>query len=118
MFCVWCCPSVLCVKVTDREDAVELKNPATGGISFQDVHFGYGPDRQILKGLTFEVRTIPKEGGGGGLRSAETRRNPGLLRLTASASENGCSRVFVYFERFVWWGVFFSGSDLSSQSNP
>ncbi|CAN0013165.1 unnamed protein product, partial [Laminaria digitata] len=41
--------------VTDSADAVELVNADAGGISFQDVHFGYGPDRAILKGLTFEV---------------------------------------------------------------
>ncbi|CBN75449.1 iron-sulfur clusters transporter atm1, mitochondrial precursor [Ectocarpus siliculosus] len=42
-------------QVTDREGAAELVNADVGGISFTDVRFGYGPDREILKGLTFEV---------------------------------------------------------------
>ncbi|CAM9878675.1 unnamed protein product [Ascophyllum nodosum] len=42
-------------KVVDREGAPDLVNADAGGISFQDVHFGYGPGRAILKGLTFEV---------------------------------------------------------------
>ncbi|CAN0248471.1 unnamed protein product, partial [Ectocarpus sp. 13 AM-2016] len=42
-------------KVTNREDAAELVNADVGGISFTDVRFGYGPDREILKGLTFEA---------------------------------------------------------------
>lgn len=43
------------MKVTDEEGATELVNAAAGGISFRDVRFGYGPDRAILKGLTFEA---------------------------------------------------------------
>ncbi|CAM9655195.1 unnamed protein product [Ectocarpus sp. 6 AP-2014] len=42
-------------QVTDREGAAELVNADVGGISFTDVRFGYGPDREILKGLTFEA---------------------------------------------------------------
>lgn len=41
--------------MADGESAVELVDADTGGISFTDVRFGYGPDREILKGLTFEV---------------------------------------------------------------
>ena len=26
-----------------------------GALSFQDVHFGYDPDREILKGISFHV---------------------------------------------------------------
>lgn len=42
-------------QVADGESAVELVDADVGGISFTDVRFGYGPDRQILKGLTFEA---------------------------------------------------------------
>lgn len=42
--------------MADGESAVELVDADTGGISFTDVRFGYGPDREILKGLTFEAR--------------------------------------------------------------
>ncbi|CAN0334836.1 unnamed protein product, partial [Discosporangium mesarthrocarpum] len=42
-------------QVVDREDAVDLVNPSQGGIRFNDVYFGYGPERKILNGLTFEV---------------------------------------------------------------
>lgn len=42
--------------MTDGEDVTDLVNAHSGGISFEDVRFGYSPDRQILKGLTFEVR--------------------------------------------------------------
>lgn len=41
--------------MADAEGAGELVNADVGGISFKDVRFGYGPDREILKGLTFEV---------------------------------------------------------------
>jgi ATP-binding cassette, subfamily B, heavy metal transporter len=45
--------------VTDRPDAVELaaqlsEGPA-GEVCFEDVAFGYGPDRAILRGVDFDV---------------------------------------------------------------
>jgi len=42
-------------QVADGEGAAELVNADVGGISFTDVRFGYGPDRDILQGLTFEA---------------------------------------------------------------
>lgn len=42
-------------QVADAKGAAELVNADVGGISFTDVRFGYGPDRAILKGLTFEA---------------------------------------------------------------
>lgn len=48
-------PPWLRMKVADNTGAAELVNADVGGISFEDVHFGYTPDRKILKGLTFEV---------------------------------------------------------------
>ena len=44
--------------MVDREGAPDLVNADAGGISFQDVHFGYGPGRAILKGLTFEASAL------------------------------------------------------------
>jgi ATP-binding cassette subfamily B protein len=41
-------------EVEDRPGAPELKVRA-GGLRFEDVHFGYEPDRAILKGISFEV---------------------------------------------------------------
>jgi ATP-binding cassette, subfamily B, heavy metal transporter len=41
-------------EVTDKPDAPDLK--ITGGqITLEDVHFGYDPDREILKGVSLEV---------------------------------------------------------------
>lgn len=36
------------------ERPVDLER-LTGRIRFEDVHFGYGPDREVLAGLDFEV---------------------------------------------------------------
>lgn len=54
--------------MADGEGATELVNADVGGISFNNVRFGYGPDRDILKGLTFEASwgwLENWEGGGG-----------------------------------------------------
>ncbi|MGR3759697.1 ABCB family ABC transporter ATP-binding protein/permease [Roseobacteraceae bacterium NS-SX3] len=40
--------------VTDAPDAAELK-VSGGRITLEDVHFGYDPERQILKGISMEV---------------------------------------------------------------
>lgn len=45
-------------QVTDSEGAADLVNAHAGGISFHDVHFGYVPERAILKGLTFEASGV------------------------------------------------------------
>lgn len=52
-------------QVVDSESATDLVDADVGGISFTDVRFGYGPDREILKGLTFEASW---GGGGDGAR--------------------------------------------------
>ena len=41
-------------EIEDAEDAVEL-GPVTGRVEFEDVHFHYDPDREILKGLNFTI---------------------------------------------------------------
>ena len=41
-------------QVADRQDA-ERMHHARGHIRFENVHFGYGPDREILHGVDFEV---------------------------------------------------------------
>ncbi|WP_226705047.1 ABCB family ABC transporter ATP-binding protein/permease [Microbulbifer elongatus] len=48
--------SILDVKpaIEDRHNAGELKIEQ-GAIEFRDVHFGYNPDREILKGVSFRV---------------------------------------------------------------
>ena len=47
-------------EVTDAAGAVALHGPAAEpaaacSLAFEDVHFGYRPDREILKGVSFEV---------------------------------------------------------------
>jgi ATP-binding cassette subfamily B protein len=46
-------------EVADQPDAIVLKanlnGEAAGEVAFEDVHFGYGPGREILKGLSFHV---------------------------------------------------------------
>ena len=41
-------------EVTDKPNAPDLK-VNHGGVSFEDVHFSYDPEREILKGVTFNV---------------------------------------------------------------
>jgi ATP-binding cassette subfamily B protein len=41
-------------EVTDAPDAAELRVSAAS-VRFEDVHFGYDPEREILKGVSFEV---------------------------------------------------------------
>ena len=41
-------------EVTDKPDAPDLKVKG-GRITLEDVHFGYDPEREILKGITLEV---------------------------------------------------------------
>ncbi|MBX2882676.1 MAG: ABC transporter ATP-binding protein/permease, partial [Granulosicoccus sp.] len=43
------------LEVKDAEDAIALTSDADGGISFQNVTFGYDPALPILKDISFEV---------------------------------------------------------------
>ncbi len=62
-------------EITDKPDALDLR--VTGGsIEFDDVHFGYDPDRDILKGLSFKVsagKTIAIVGPSGAGKSTISR---------------------------------------------
>ncbi len=46
-------------EVADRPGALmlapHLSDGAAGSVAFRDVHFGYNPEREILKGVSFEV---------------------------------------------------------------
>ncbi|EEB84797.1 ABC transporter, ATP-binding/permease protein [Roseobacter sp. GAI101] len=41
-------------EISDKPDAVDLKVDG-GRVTLEDVHFGYDPDRQILKGISLEA---------------------------------------------------------------
>ncbi len=44
------------VEIVDRSDAVDLKaEEIKGEITFENVRFGYGQDREILKGIDFRI---------------------------------------------------------------
>jgi ATP-binding cassette subfamily B protein len=62
-------------EVADKEDATELA--LTGGeVRFEDVHFGYDPNRQILKGISFTVpagKTVAIVGPSGAGKSTISR---------------------------------------------
>ncbi|CAN0423958.1 unnamed protein product, partial [Scytosiphon promiscuus] len=58
MFSISDTPPKVKPKASEEGDAKRVErlvDANVGGISFDDVRFGYGPDREILKGLTFEV---------------------------------------------------------------
>ncbi len=62
-------------EVSDRPDAVPLRVKA-GTVEFRDVHFAYDPERQILKGISFEVpagKTVAIVGPSGAGKSTISR---------------------------------------------
>jgi len=62
-------------EITDKADARPLA-AGPGRVEFRDVHFSYEPDRQILKGISFEVpagRTVAIVGPSGAGKSTISR---------------------------------------------
>jgi ATP-binding cassette, subfamily B, heavy metal transporter len=62
-------------EVTDKPDAKTLQI-TSGAISFKDVHFAYDPERQILKGVSFDVpagKTVAIVGPSGAGKSTLSR---------------------------------------------
>ena len=43
------------VEIQNAPDAIIPKEPATGKVTFDDVHFSYDSDREILKGINFTL---------------------------------------------------------------
>ncbi|MDE0810124.1 MAG: ABC transporter ATP-binding protein/permease [Alphaproteobacteria bacterium] len=76
-------------EVTDAESAPDLV--AKGGtVSFREVKFGYGPDREILKGLSFEVpagKTVAIVGPSGAGKSTISRLLFRFYDVTSGAIE-------------------------------
>jgi ATP-binding cassette, subfamily B, heavy metal transporter len=76
-------------EVTDAEGAPDLV--ANGGtVTFRDVKFGYGPDREILKGLSFEVpagKTVAIVGPSGAGKSTISRLLFRFYDVTSGAIE-------------------------------
>jgi len=62
-------------EVADKEGASDLVLSG-GAVSFEDVHFGYNPDREILKGISFTVpagKTVAIVGPSGAGKSTLSR---------------------------------------------
>jgi len=67
-----------------ESEAVELeaKQPlADGVVAFEDVHFSYGPDKQVIDGISFEAR-------------------PGTVTAFVGPSGGGKTTIFSLLERF------------------
>jgi ATP-binding cassette, subfamily B, heavy metal transporter len=76
-------------EVTDVEGAPDL-TPSGGTVTFRDVKFGYGPDREILKGLSFEVpagKTVAIVGPSGAGKSTISRLLFRFYDVTSGAIE-------------------------------
>jgi ATP-binding cassette subfamily B protein len=76
-------------EVIDAPDATELL-VSDGAITFKDVHFSYDPDRQILKGVTFEVpagKTVAVVGPSGAGKSTLSRLLYRFYDVTSGAIE-------------------------------
>jgi ATP-binding cassette subfamily B protein len=76
-------------EVIDAPDATELV-VSDGAIAFKDVHFSYDPDRQILKGVTFEVpagKTVAVVGPSGAGKSTLSRLLYRFYDVTSGAIE-------------------------------
>ena len=76
-------------EVIDAPDATELL-VSDGAIAFKDVHFSYDPDRQILKGVTFEVpagKTVAVVGPSGAGKSTLSRLLYRFYDVTSGAIE-------------------------------
>jgi ATP-binding cassette subfamily B protein len=76
-------------EVIDAPDAAELL-VSDGAIAFKDVHFSYDPDRQILKGVTFEVpagKTVAVVGPSGAGKSTLSRLLYRFYDVTSGAIE-------------------------------
>jgi ABC-type transport system involved in Fe-S cluster assembly fused permease/ATPase subunit len=77
------------LEVTDIENAPDLVTSG-GTVAFRDVKFGYGPDREILKGLSFEVpagKTVAIVGPSGAGKSTISRLLFRFYDVTAGAIE-------------------------------
>ncbi len=62
-------------EVADQEGALDI-NVTAGAIEFENVQFGYNPDRQILKGISFKVdagKTLAIVGASGSGKSTISR---------------------------------------------
>jgi len=77
-------------KINDLDGANEL-NQSNGTISFDSVHFGYGVDRKILKGISFKIKpkqTVAIVGSSGAGKSTIAK-----LMFRFYDPNNGCIKI-------------------------